>query len=119
MTTASGPSYVHFGPFELNLRTHELSRMGHRIPLQDQSFQVLCMLLEQHGDLVLREQLRQKLWSQDTYVDFDHGLNNVIKRLRDALRDSARKPRYIETLPRRGYRFIAELRSNADSPNSL
>lgn len=117
MVIPHGPSQVHFGPFELNLRTGELSRMGHKIPLQGQSFLVLALLLEQHGDLVLRDELRQKLWSEHTYVDFNHGLNNVIKRLRDALRDSAKKPRYIETLPRRGYRFIAEVKIITGKPD--
>ncbi len=100
---------ARFGPFELDRRSGELLKFGRKIRLQDQPFQILCLLLEQPGEVVTREQLQQKLWPADTYVDFEHGLNNAIKRLREALGDSADKPRYIETLPRRGYRFIAKL----------
>jgi DNA-binding winged helix-turn-helix (wHTH) protein/Tol biopolymer transport system component len=96
-----------FGTFEAHLRTRELLRDGVRVRLPDQSFQVLAMLLEHPGELVTREEVRQKLWPSDTFVDFDHGLNNAVNRLRDALGDSADSPRFIETLPRRGYRFIA------------
>src|SRR6185369_2794569 len=89
------------------------------IKLHDQPFQVLAMLLEHAGELVTREQLHQKLWPSDTFVDFDVGLNSAIKRLRDALGDSAEEPRYIETLPRRGYRFIARVENgNGDLPAS-
>ena len=80
---------------------------GIRLKIQDQPFQVLAILLEHPGEVVTREELRQKLWPADTFVDFDTGLNSAIKKLRDALSDSAEEPRYIETLPRRGYRFIA------------
>src|SRR5262249_47351835 len=80
-----------------------------RIRLQDQPFQVLCVLLEHPGDIVSREELKQKLWSADTFVDFDDGLNTAVKKIRDTLGDSAEHPRYIETIPRRGYRFVGSL----------
>jgi|HubBroStandDraft_6_1064221.scaffolds.fasta_scaffold02575_7 DNA-binding winged helix-turn-helix (wHTH) protein/tetratricopeptide (TPR) repeat protein len=96
-----------FGAFEVDLHSGEVYKYGVRLKLQDQPFQVLALLLERSGDLVTREELRQKLWPADTFVDFDTGLNSVIKKLRDVLGDSAEEPRYIETLPRRGYRFIA------------
>ncbi len=100
---------IRFGPFELDRRSGELLKFGRKIRLQEQPFQILCLLLEQPGQVITREQLQQKLWPADTYVDFDHGLNNAIKRLREALNDSADKPRYVETLPRRGYRFVADI----------
>ncbi len=100
---------ARFGAFEVDFRAGELLKNGRRIRLQDQPLQVLAMLLEQPGEVVTREELRLKLWPTDTFVDFDHGLNNAINRLRDALNDSAEAPRFIETLPRRGYRFVAQL----------
>ena len=96
-----------FGDFELDVRARELRKHGLRIRLQDQSFQILLMLLERPGEVVRREELRQKLWSPDTFVDFDHGLNKSVQKLRDALGDSAESPRFIETIPRVGYRFLA------------
>ena len=104
---------LRFGAFEVDLRSGELHKHGVRLKLQDQPFQVLAVLLEHPGDVVTREELRQKLWPADTFVDFDTGLNSAIKKLRDALCDSAEEPRYIETLPRRGYRFIARVESGA------
>ena len=98
---------VRFGAFELDLRTSELRKAGVRISLPDQPFQVLKALLERPGDLVTREELRQRLWPAETFVDFEHGLNAAVRRLRDALGDSAEASRFVETLPRRGYRFIA------------
>ena len=98
-----------FGPFEADLRSGELRKHGVRLKLQDQPFQVLALLLEHAGDVVTREELRQRLWPADTFVDFDTGLNSAVKKLRDVLADSADGPRYIETIPRRGYRFIALL----------
>ena len=101
---------MRFGAFEVYLRSGEVYKHGIRLRLQDQPFQVLAVLLEHPGDLVTREELRRKLWPSDTtFVDFDTGLNSAIKKLRDALSDSAEDPRYIETLPRRGYRFIARV----------
>jgi DNA-binding winged helix-turn-helix (wHTH) protein len=96
-----------FGPFELNVRSGELRKFGTRMKMGEQAFQILCMLLENPGEMVTREQLRLKLWPQDTFVDFDHGLNSAVQRLRDCLSDSAAEPRWIETIPRRGYRFVA------------
>src|SRR6266705_2176908 len=98
---------VCFGPFEADLRTHELWRDGTRIKLIGQPSVVLEMLLESPGDLITRDELRARLWPGDTFVSFDHGLNAAVNRLREALGDSATDPKYVETLPRRGYRFIA------------
>jgi len=100
---------IRFGDFEADLQAGQLRKHGFRIKLQEQPFQVLAMLLERSGGVVTREALRQRLWPADTFVDFDHGLNNAINRLREALNDSADAPRFIETLPRRGYRFIGEV----------
>ncbi|HEV2388747.1 MAG TPA: tetratricopeptide repeat protein [Candidatus Acidoferrales bacterium] len=102
-----------FGTFEFDLKTGELRNGGIRIKLPDQSAEILAALLECPGELVTRGDLRRKLWPGDTFVDFDHGLNNAINRLREALNDAADAPRFIETLPRRGYRFIAQVRSDA------
>src|SRR6202158_5476337 len=109
---------TRFGAFEVDLRSGELHKHGLRLKLQDQPFQVLALLLEHPGDVVTREELREKLWPADTFVDFDTGLNSAIKKLRDALSDSAEEPRYIEPLPRRGYRFIAKVESGALSPSA-
>src|SRR5262249_52107554 len=100
---------VRFGPFEADLHSGELRKHGRRIKLQDQPFQVLALLLERPGEVVTREELRQKLWPVDTFVDFDVCLNTAIKRLRDALSATAESPRYVEPLPRRGYRFVAQV----------
>ena len=100
---------TRFGAFEVDLRAGEVYKHGVRLKLQDQPFQILALLLARPGDVVTREELCQKLWPADTFVDFDTGLNSAIKKLRDVLADSAEEPRYIETLPRRGYRFIAEV----------
>ena len=109
MSEASGaaPDVIRFSVFELNLRSGELRKAGTRINLQEQPLQTLALLLERPGELVTREELRHRLWPKDTFVDFDHGLNAVINRLRDSLGDSADTPRFVETVPRRGYRFIA------------
>jgi TolB-like protein/DNA-binding winged helix-turn-helix (wHTH) protein/Tfp pilus assembly protein PilF len=98
---------ARFGPFEVDLQAGQLRKNGLKVKLYDQPFQILVCLLEHAGEVVTREELQQKLWPADTFTDFDHGLNNAINRLREALCDSADKPRYVETLPRRGYRFIA------------
>jgi DNA-binding winged helix-turn-helix (wHTH) protein len=94
--------YVRFGAYEADLRTGELRKHGIRLRLQEQPFQVLTMLLTNPGDLVTREQLQKRLWAGDTFVDFDHGLNTAINKLREVLSDSSASPKYIETLPRRG-----------------
>src|SRR5215469_13393066 len=96
-----------FGPFELSEREGELRKNGVRIKLQEQPFRVLLELVANPGKVVSREELQQKLWPVDTFVDFDVGLNNAIRKLRQALNDDADNPRYIETLAKRGYRFVA------------
>ena len=106
--TQLGPS-VRFGPFELDVRSAELRYNGHNILLHEQPFQVLLALLERPGELVSREELVQRLWPDGTFVDYERGLNKAVNKLRDVLRDSADSPRFVETIPRRGYRFIAPL----------
>jgi DNA-binding winged helix-turn-helix (wHTH) protein len=103
---------ARFGVFELDLSAGELRKNGVKLRLQGQPFQVLALLLERAGDVVTREELQQRLWPSDTFVDFDHSLNTAINKVREALGDSASSPRYVETLARRGYRFIAPLQSN-------
>jgi Tol biopolymer transport system component/DNA-binding winged helix-turn-helix (wHTH) protein len=98
---------ARFGPFEVDLHTHELWKFGTRLKLVGQPFEILTVLLSRPGELVTREELRDRLWPSDTFVDFNHGLNAAVNKLREALSDSADIPRYIETLPRRGYRFVA------------
>jgi len=98
---------LRFSSFEVNLRAGELRKHGVRIKLQDQPFQILTLLLEKPGEVVTRDELRDRLWPADTFVDFDHSLNSAVKKLRQALNDDPDVPRFIETLPRRGYRFIA------------
>jgi TolB-like protein/DNA-binding winged helix-turn-helix (wHTH) protein/Flp pilus assembly protein TadD len=101
---------LRFGVFELDLRAGELRKHGLRVRLQEQPFQVLALLLKNHGDVVTREELQKKLWPADTFVDFDHGLNKAINKVREALNDSAESPRFVETVARRGYRFVAEVK---------
>jgi TolB-like protein/DNA-binding winged helix-turn-helix (wHTH) protein/Tfp pilus assembly protein PilF len=101
------PRVIRFGSFEANLHAHELRKRGMKLKLQEQPFRVLAMLLERPGELVTREEIRESLWPGDTFVDFDHSLNAAVRRLREALNDSAERPRFVETLPRRGYRFVA------------
>src|SRR5512146_2358698 len=108
-TPARNSRVLHFGVFEADLQEAELRKGGIRIKLQDQPFQILSILLERPGQTVTREELRQRLWPVDTFVDFDHSLNSSIKKLREALGDDPENPRFIETLHRRGYRFIAPL----------
>jgi DNA-binding winged helix-turn-helix (wHTH) protein len=104
---AQWPKELCFGEFKLDLHTGELSTNGHKSTLSEKPLQLLIALLERPGQLVPREE-KKKLWNSDTFVDFDLSLNKAVNRLREALRDSAEQPRFIETLPRRGYRFIAE-----------
>lgn len=101
------PSRVTFGLFEADLQSGELWKAGKRIKLQSQPFKVLSILLEHPGEIVSREDLQLRLWGKDTIVDFDHSLGTAIKKIREALGDSAENPRFVETLARRGYRFIA------------
>jgi anti-anti-sigma factor len=109
------PRY-RFGPFEVWVETGELLKHGRRIHLQRKPFEILAAVLEQPGRLVSRESLRQRLWPSDTFVDFDNGLNTALSKLREALGDTAEKPRYIETLERRGYRFVAPVEKSATGP---
>jgi eukaryotic-like serine/threonine-protein kinase len=104
--------------FTLDLRAGELCKKGHKIKLQEQPFRILAMLLEQPGQVVTREQLRERLWPEDTFVDFDHSLNTAVKKLRQALNDEADKPRFIETLPKRGYRFVGPAVEGPQAPQS-
>src|ERR1700756_3974667 len=103
------PGVVRFDLFEVDLRAGELYKAGHRIRLQIQPFHALALLLERPGEVVTREEFEKKLWPGDTFVDFDHSLNTAIKKLRQALGDDKKKPRFVETLPKRGYRFIGNL----------
>src|SRR5437867_4417474 len=98
---------IRFGVFEVDLRAEELRKNGNRIRLRGQPFQILAILLERPGEIVAREELQQHLWPEGTFVDFDHSLNTAINKIREVLGDSAENPRFVETLARRGYRFIA------------
>ena len=113
-----GRSVVRFGVFELDVSAGELRKQGRKINLQQQPFQVLALLLRRPGELVTREELQQELWPADTFVEFDQGLNTAIKKIRQALDDSADHPRFVETLPRKGYRFIAAVNEIDGSPES-
>src|SRR6202050_3118712 len=104
----SSSACLRFGVFEADLRNGELTKQGKRLRLQEQPFQLLAMLLERPGELVTREEVRQRLWPP-TIVDFDHGLNKAISKIRDILGDSAENPRFIQTVARRGYRFLADV----------
>jgi TolB-like protein/DNA-binding winged helix-turn-helix (wHTH) protein/tetratricopeptide (TPR) repeat protein len=109
------PAIRRFGVFEVDLRSGELRKNGMRLRLSGQPFQVLAVLIERPGEVVTREELRSKLWRSDTFVDFDHGLNNAVARIREVLDDSSDTPRYVETIPRRGYRFIGPVKTDAGS----
>ena len=110
---------VRFSTFELDMRAGELRKQGVKIKLQEQPFQILSMLLERPGEVVTREELRNRLWPSDTFVDFDHSLNKAINKLREALGDSAEKPQFIETLAKRGYRFLTDMKGSAGRIQSL
>jgi TolB-like protein/Tfp pilus assembly protein PilF len=114
-----GYARVRFGGFEADFRAGELSKRGVKIKLHQQPLEILRILLEHPGEAVTREELRQKIWPSDTFVDFEQGLYNAVRRLRDALNDSAEKPRFIETLSRRGYRFIGTLEASVRKIESL
>ena len=107
---------LRFGVFEVDPRAGELRKHGLRVRLQEQPFQVLAMLLERAGQVVTREELQKKLWPADTFVDFDHGLNKAVNKIRDALGDSAESSRFVETVARRGYRFLAEVKAADEAP---
>src|SRR5579883_987893 len=112
---STGTIRYRFGLYEADTRTGELRREGVKLKLQEQPFQVLIALIERPGEIVTREELRLRLWPSDTFVDSDHGLNTAINKLRDALRDSASNPGFIETLARRGYRFVAPVEEIGNS----
>src|ERR1700746_3909190 len=112
---ATAPQRLRFGDFELDLTTCELRSNRRKFDLQGQPFQILVALLEHPGQLITREELKKTLWPSDTFVNFDHSLNRAVNRLREALEDSAERPRFIETLPRRGYRFVAPVEGMAGS----
>src|SRR5947207_3015159 len=118
--TTENSSIVRFGLYEVDLQARELRKSGIRIKLQDQPFQILASLLERPGEIVTREDLQKRLWPADTFVDFDLSLNSAIKKLRLALNDDSDNPRFIETLYRRGYRFISPanggIRTNRAAP---
>jgi TolB-like protein/DNA-binding winged helix-turn-helix (wHTH) protein/Tfp pilus assembly protein PilF len=107
---------LRFGVFELDLRAGELHKHGLRVRIQEQPFQILAMLLEHPGEVVTREELQKKLWPADTFVDFDHGLNKAVSKIREALGDSAESPRFVETVARRGYRFLADVKVAEEDP---
>ena len=109
------PAVRRFGAFEVNLQSGELRKSGMRLRLSGQPFQVLAVLIQRSGEVVTREELQSLLWPADTFVDFDHGMNNAVARIREVLDDSSESPRYVETVPRRGYRFIAPLTDVAQS----
>ena len=112
-TLARSLNVARFDAFEADLRAGELYKGGRKIKLQGQPFQVLAMLLEKPGEVVTREEMQKRLWPADTFVDFDHSLNTAIKKLRQALGDDKKKPRFVETLPKRGYRFLAPVKRPA------
>ena len=116
--TPKGTRY-RFGPFELNAGEESLARNGTRVKVQDLPYRLLAMLVERPGEIVTREEVRQRLWPENTFVEFDNSLGVAIRKVRDALNDDAEAPRYVETIPRRGYRFVAPvtvLASDAIAP---
>ncbi len=117
-TQPQSPARLAFGPFEVNASAGELLRSGVRVRLSDQPFQILLALLTYPGEVVTREQLREQVWSEGTFVDFEHGLNAAMNKLRRALGDSAENPRYIETVPARGYRFIGAVEHRLSPPTA-
>jgi DNA-binding winged helix-turn-helix (wHTH) protein len=108
---------VRFGMFQLDLKARELHKAGVKVKLQEQPFRVLTLLVDRAGQVVTREELRQNIWPTDVYVAFDQGLNNAIKKVRDALGDSADNPRFVETVARHGYRFIAPISAAQQRPS--
>jgi TolB-like protein/DNA-binding winged helix-turn-helix (wHTH) protein/Tfp pilus assembly protein PilF len=118
-TPATSARIARFGIFEVDLNALELRKHGLRLKLPEQPFQILVMLLERPGEIVTRDELRNRLWQTDTFVDFDHGLNNAVMRLREVLGDSSDNPRFVETIPRRGYRFIAHVEESFLAPPAV
>jgi DNA-binding winged helix-turn-helix (wHTH) protein len=120
MTDAGTARRYRFGTFEANVATGELRRNGLRVKLNAQPFQMLCLLLERPGELLTREEISRKLWPDGTFVDYEHGVNSAVNRIREALGDTAGNPRFLETLARRGYRFVAPVeRMDAGSPTAV
>jgi DNA-binding winged helix-turn-helix (wHTH) protein len=115
--TAKDYAIVRFGAFEADVRNFELRKFGVRIKLQEQPFRILVLLLRRVGRIVSREELRQDLWPDDTFVDFDHSINTAMQKLRCALSDSPSNPRFVRTVPRRGYRFIAPVEFVGQQPS--
>src|SRR5258707_3801182 len=115
-THSHAPRALRFGVFEFDLRLGELRKQGRKIRLEGQPVQVLIKLLERPGELIAREELQKELWPSDTFVNFEQSLNAAVKRLRQALGDSPANPRFVETLARRGYRFIAPVSGLAEAP---
>src|ERR1700748_1942545 len=111
------PRAWRFGVFELDASSGELRRNGSVVRLREQPARILLLLLENAGQMVTREQLRQRLWPSDTFVDFDHSLNSAVMKLREALGDSADRPLYIETIPKKGYRFLAPVSPSGNTQN--
>src|SRR4030095_8586675 len=103
------PRYLRFGPFELDLRTYELRKSGHRIRLQGQPAKLLALLATHPGELVTRSEIQRELWEEHQFVEFEHAINVAVKKIRKTLQDDPEAPRYVETLPRKGYRFIAQV----------
>jgi TolB-like protein/DNA-binding winged helix-turn-helix (wHTH) protein len=110
--SATLPQVIQFGVYELDVRSQELRKQGVRVKLQSQPLQLLQTLLERPGEIVTRNELQKRIWQSDTFVDFDHGIANAIKRLREALCDTPDNPRFVETIPRKGYRFIATIKNS-------
>src|SRR5208283_1819568 len=110
---------VRFAPFAVNLQAGELRKQGTKVRLQEQPFQILAALLERPGEVVTREELRKRIWQSDTFVDFEQSLATAVKKLRRALGDSADHPSFIETLPRRGYRFLARLEAKPGADKQI
>ncbi len=110
------PIRVQLGPFEFDLKTGDLSKGRRKLRLQEQPFQILLMLVERSGELVTREEIKKKLWPNDTVVEFDHSIHAAINRLRQALGDSAESPRYVETVARRGYRLMVSVECLESTP---
>src|SRR6266567_6102262 len=115
--TSIYPQRVRFGPFEADLETHELWKNRIKVKLGGQPFEILALLLNRPGQMVSREELQREIWAADTFVDFNHGLNAAVNKLRETLSDSAEEPKYIETLPRRGYRFIGTIENAVSEVN--
>ena len=117
--TEHSANVVAFDAFQVDLRAGELYKAGRKIKLQDQPFQALAMLLDRPGEVVTRDEFRKRLWPEDTFVDFEHSLNTAIKKLRQALGDDKKEPRFVETLPKRGYRFIGKVEPAVRQPARL